>query len=209
MNNFIKSGCDVSELSDAELLALLIHPQSIKKAIELLEMFGNFRGILTAEMVELTAVLSEKNACRLKAGLEIALRLAKPNLSKRVKITSPKEVADLVRVEMSLLDHEQLWVVILNQRNEVLTIDKIYKGGINTIYVRVGELFNKAVKLKAAGMIVVHNHPSGDYSPSPEDIAVTKQLVEAGKLLNISVEDHLIIANNQFCSLRERGLGFH
>ncbi len=194
--------------SDLKLLQLLLHPQDPEKARLLLHEFGSLKRIYQAEISELTAVISVKNALRIKAGFEIGNRLMKPNIEKRTKITRPSEVADLVQLEMSLLDHEELWVLILNTRNEVLKIEKLYKGGVNTIHIRVGEIFSTAIKLKSPSIIVVHNHPSGDFSPSPEDIQITRQLVNAGELLNIKVEDHLIIANNRYCSMRERGLGF-
>ena len=98
--------------------------------------------------------------------------------------------------------------MLLDTRNRVISIPTIYVGSLNTAQVRVGEMFREAIRANCAGMIVVHNHPSGDPTPSPEDVQVTRMIVEAGSLLNIDVLDHLIIGRQRFVSLKERGLGF-
>jgi DNA repair protein RadC len=98
--------------------------------------------------------------------------------------------------------------VLLNSKNVVLGIPEIYIGTISSANVRVGEVFKAALRLNAAAIIVVHNHPTGDPSPSPEDVAVTRQLVQAGKLLGVDVLDHLIIGQGRWISMRERRLGF-
>ena len=103
---------------------------------------------------------------------------------------------------------EHLRTVLLDTRNRVLSVPTIYVGSLNSAQVRVGEVFRHAIRANCASMIVVHNHPSGDPSPSPEDVQVTRLLVEAGSLLNIDVLDHLIIGRQRFVSLKERGLGF-
>ena len=109
---------------------------------------------------------------------------------------------------MSLLPQEHLRTVLLDTRNRVLSIPTVYIGSLNAAQVRVGEMFREAIRANCAAMIVVHNHPSGDPTPSPEDVQVTRMIVEAGSLLNIDVLDHLIIGRQRFVSLKERGLGF-
>jgi DNA repair protein RadC len=109
---------------------------------------------------------------------------------------------------MAHLEQEELWVVLLDTRNRVLGISTIYKGSLNTSVVRIGEVFRPAVEAPAAAVIVAHNHPSGDPAPSPEDVNVTRQMVKAGKLLDIELLDHLIIAAQGYTSLKERGMGF-
>jgi DNA repair protein RadC len=99
--------------------------------------------------------------------------------------------------------------MLLDTRNRVLKIVEVYKGSLDTSLVRVGELFREAIRISAAGIIVAHNHPSGDPSPSPEDLVLTRMVVEAGRLLSISVVDHLVIGRQRFVSLKERGLGFN
>ena len=110
--------------------------------------------------------------------------------------------------EMSLLEQEHLRVVLLDTRNFVQRIVTVYIGSLNSAVVRVGELFRPAVKDNAAALIIAHNHPSGDPSPSPEDIRVTREVVKAGQLLDIQILDHIIIGRGRFVSLKERGLGF-
>jgi len=109
---------------------------------------------------------------------------------------------------MSALEQEELRLLILDTRNRVLATEAVYKGSLNSSQVRIGELFRAAIRRNAAAIIVVHNHPSGDPSPSPEDVAITRALVQAGKLLDIGVLDHLVIAGGRFVSMKERGLGF-
>jgi DNA repair protein RadC len=123
-------------------------------------------------------------------------------------VRSPKDVADLVMWEMGLLQQEVLRTILLNTKNHVIASPVIYQGSLNTSVIRVGELFREAVKHNCAALVVVHNHPSGDPTPSPEDVAVTREIVAAGKLLDIEVLDHLVIGHQRFVSLKERGLGF-
>ena len=109
---------------------------------------------------------------------------------------------------MSALEQEELRVILLDTRNRVLGTVKIYRGSLNSSQVRVGELFRNAVRRNSASIIVVHNHPSGDPTPSPDDIALTRAVVEAGRLLDIEVLDHLVIGRKGWISLKERKLGF-
>jgi len=111
-------------------------------------------------------------------------------------------------LEMAGLEQEHLRTIILDTKNHVLKVHTVYIGSLNTAVVRVGELFREAVRLNSAALIIAHNHPSGDPTPSPEDVQVTRQIVEAGKLLSIDVLDHLVIGQARWVSLKERGLGF-
>jgi DNA repair protein RadC len=126
----------------------------------------------------------------------------------RFIVRSPADVAQLLMAEMAHLEQEHFRVLYLDTRNRLLGSETVYVGSLNASHIRVGEIFRDAVKRNCAAIIVVHNHPSGDPTPSPEDVAVTRQLVEAGKLLDIELLDHLIIGQQRFVSLRERGLGF-
>jgi len=123
-------------------------------------------------------------------------------------INSPADAAALVQYEMSLLEQEYLKVILLDTRNRVLDIVEVYHGSVNSTQVRVGELFKPAIQRMAPAIVAVHNHPSGDPTPSPDDIAVTRGIVQAGKLLSIDLLDHLIIGQGRFVSMKERGLGF-
>ena len=110
--------------------------------------------------------------------------------------------------EMSVLEQEHMRVLLLDTRNRVLAVPTVYQGSLNTSVVRVSEIFRDAIRQNAAAIIVVHNHPSGDPTPSSEDVAVTRSIIIAGKLLDIEVLDHLVIGNQRFVSLKERGLAF-
>ena len=147
-------------------------------------------------------------AAAVAAALELGRRaLLDPGLE-RMQIRSPHDVAALLMLEMGHLEHGVLRTVLLNTKNMVLGMPTIYQGSVNQTSLRVGELFREAVRQNATAMIVVHNHPSGDPTPSPEDVAVTRTLVEAGKLMDIEVLDHLVIGKQRYVSLKERRLGF-
>ena len=98
--------------------------------------------------------------------------------------------------------------MLLDTRNRVQDVITIYRGSVNSSQVRIGEVFKSAIRRNAVNLIVVHNHPSGDPTPSPDDVALTRAIVQAGKLLDVDVLDHLVIGRGRFVSLKERGLGF-
>jgi DNA repair protein RadC len=127
---------------------------------------------------------------------------------KKSQIQSPEDTAEFLQYEMGVLEQEHLRTLPLDTRNRIMQIVEIYRGRLNSSYIRVGKIFREAVRIGAAAIIVAHNHPSGYPTPSPEDVAVTKVIVEAGFLLDIEVLDHLIIGRNCFLSLKARGLGF-
>ncbi|MBV9788954.1 MAG: DNA repair protein RadC [Chloroflexi bacterium] len=202
-------------LSDAELLAILLRTgvtgiNVVELARKLLIEHGGWVGLQRLSFEEMMRIhgLGEAKAAQVKAALEIGRRLLLAQPEQRPQISSPGDVANLLMVEMSHLEQEHLRVVLLNTKNYVLKIPTIYIGSINSSAVRVGELFKEALKVNAASLIVVHNHPSGDPTPSPEDIAVTRQLIEAGELLDVDVLDHLVIGQGRWVSLREKRLGF-
>ena len=126
----------------------------------------------------------------------------------RAQIRSPSDAAQLMMVEMSHLDQEHLRVICLDTKNRVQKIQTVYIGSLNSSMVRVGELFKDAIRLNSAALIVIHNHPSGDPTPSPEDVHVTRQIIDAGKLLDVDILDHLVIGAGRYISMRERGLAF-
>jgi len=122
-------------------------------------------------------------------------------------ITAPADAFAML-ADMGALEAEELRVVLCNTRNRPLHIETVYRGSVNTSLIRVGEVFREAVRRNAAGLLIAHNHPSGDPTPSPEDVAVTRAFVAAGKLLDIEVLDHLVIGAGAFVSMKARGLGF-
>jgi DNA repair protein RadC len=201
-------------LSNAELLAILLRvgvrgENAVQVAQRLLKTFGGIMGLHRAAFDEVCAQygVSTAKAAQIKAALELGNRMKQENIE-RGSIHSPDEAAQLILYEMSALDQEELWVMLLDTRNHFLMNETVYRGSLNSSQVRVGELFKSAVRRNAASIIVAHNHPSGDPTPSPEDIAVTRAIVEAGKLLDIDVLDHLVIGGGNYVSLKERGLGF-
>ena len=129
-------------------------------------------------------------------------------VGERFQIKSPADAAKLMQVEMAHLDQEHLRTICLDTKNRVQRIKTVYVGSVNSALIRVGEVFKEAVKLNSTSIIVVHNHPSGDPTPSPEDVLVTRQIIDAGKLLDVDVLDHLVIGRGRFVSMHERGLAF-
>ena len=126
----------------------------------------------------------------------------------RIQIKTPTDAAALAMVQMSHLDQEELRVIALDTKSRILAFSTVYRGSVNSALIRVGEVFKDALRLNATSIIALHNHPSGDPNPSPEDCLLTRQLVEAGKLLDIDCVDHLVIGHGKFVSMREKGLGF-
>jgi DNA repair protein RadC len=182
----------------------------VRLAERLLARFGGLPGLARSSISELQSIkgIGPAKAIEVKAALELGRRLLASMPEDRPKVTSPGDAANLLMSEMTFLDQEQLRVVLLDTRNRVLSTPTVYVGSLNTSVVRIGELFRPAIRSNAAAVIVAHNHPSGDPAPSPEDINVTRQIVNAGKLLDIEVLDHIIIGRQRFVSLKERGLGF-
>ena len=130
------------------------------------------------------------------------------NPTERPTIHSPADAANILECFIGNLDHEELWVVDLDNRNRVMQLVALYKGSVNSSQVRVAEVFRQAIVDNSPAIIIAHNHPSGDCSPSPDDVAVTRAIFQAGKLLDIDVLDHLVIGKSRYVSLKERGLGF-
>lgn len=202
-------------LSDAELLAILLRVGThgtnvLQLAQQLLAESGGLQGLQRLDFQELCRLhgMGVSKAASIQAALEIGRRLVRSTIEERFPIRSPADVATLLLVEMSHLDQEHLRTILLDTKNRVQQITTVYIGSLNSASVRVGEVFKEAVRRNSAGIIVVHNHPSGEPTPSVEDIEITRQLVSAGRLLDIDVVDHLIIGNGRYVSLRERGLGF-
>lgn len=199
--------CTIVEL----LAALLGGPQPIETADALLAHFnGRLSDLRRAPAQEIADIpgIGQQNAARIKAAVELGLRLTLNTEEDRPKIHSPADAAAMLQYEMSAFEQEHLRVILLDTRNRVIDIVEIYHGSLNSAQVRVAELFKPAIQRLSAAIILVHNHPSGDPTPSPDDVAVTRAVVQAGKLLDIDTLDHLVIGRGRFVSLKERGLGF-
>ena len=202
-------------LNDAELLAILLRvgvpgENAVQVGQRLLNDFGGISGLHRAGYEEVCDQhgIGPAKAAQIKAAIELGRRLTVQAPEERLAIHSPAEAAELVRYEMSALEQEELRVLLLDTRNHVLHIETVYRGSLNSSQIRVGELFRPAIRRNAAALIVIHNHPSGDPTPSSDDAAVTRAIVQAGKLLDIDVLDHLVIGRGRYVSLKERGVGF-
>jgi len=209
------AGLGPQVLSNAELLAILLRvgiegENAVQMGQRLLQDLGGLHGLRRASFLDLSHQrgLGMAKAAQIQAAIELGLRLSVLSPEDRPTISSPADAAALVQYEMSALDQEHLRVINLDTRNRVINVEKLYVGSLNASTVRVGELFRPAIARNAASIIVLHNHPSGDPTPSPEDVALTRSIVQAGKLLDIAVLDHLVIGQGRWVSLKERGLGF-
>ncbi|MGD1020270.1 MAG: DNA repair protein RadC [Verrucomicrobiia bacterium] len=206
-------------LTDAELIAILLRTgmkgtSAVQLAQELLVKFRTLRELASASVEEIAKVkgVGETKAIQLKAAFELARRLSTSSRDKQRIISSPEEAAGYVREEMRMLDREEFHVLLLNTKNGLIKKCPVSRGSLNASIVEPREVFKDAIAASAASMILVHNHPSGDPTPSAEDITVTKRLVNAGELLNILVLDHIILGHRtdgrdqDFASLKELGL---
>lgn len=202
-------------MSQRELIAIILRTGSEKHnalqlADALLQEFGGLNGLARASLPEMMRVhgIGEAKAIEVKAAFELGKRLSLSGQETKPQIKTPADAAQMLMLHMGLLDQEEVRTLLLDTRNRVMASHMIYKGSLNAASMRVSEVFKEAVRSNAAAIIVAHNHPSGDPSPSAEDIAVTKTLQNAGKLLDIELLDHIVIAHNRYVSLKERGLGF-
>ncbi len=203
-------------LSTAELLAIVLRTgfadQSVLNlATSLLARHGGLAGLARLSFAELVREkgIGPAKASELLATFQLAVRLNGLRPEERPFVRSPADVGLLLGGEMALLEQEHLRVVLLNTRNQVLAVSEVYKGNVSSSVVRMAELFREAIRQNAPSIILVHNHPSGDTSPSPDDIAMTKTAIDAGELLNIEVLDHVIIGGGgSHASLKDLGLAF-
>jgi len=202
-------------LSNAEILAILLRvgvqgENAIQVGLRLLGRFGSLMGLQRASYDELQSEfgVGPAKAAQLKAAIELGRRLLIEEFGEMPTINSPKDAADLVMYEMSALSREQLRVMLLNTRNQVLEIKTLYQGSLNSSTVRVGEVFKQAIIKDSAAAIILHNHPSGSPDPSPDDVTLTRALIAAGNILDIQILDHIVIGNGRFVSLKERRLAF-
>ena len=200
-------------LSNGELLAILLgngsrEESALRLADKILIKAEKLRflpGMTLEELQEIKGIGPAK-AVSVKAALELGKRLAKALHSASQSINTPQDVAGLVMEEMRYFSKEYFKVLLLNIKNQVISLEDISIGSLNASIVHPREIFNAPVRKSAASVVLIHNHPSGDPAPSREDIQVTKRLWEAGKLLGINVLDHVIIGDGKFLSFQQEGL---
>ena len=205
----------VAGLSAAELIGLVWGSggrgrSAVDLAHEALEQYDGLTGLARATEPELQALagVGAAKAAQLTAAFELGRRLLADWPSGRWTIRAPRDVADRLVLQMGRLEREELRVVLLNTKNVVLRVSVVYQGNVASSLVRIGELFRDAVRLNASGLILVHNHPSGDPTPSPDDLHLTAEALAAGRLLDIQLLDHLVIGHDAWISLRDRGIAF-
>jgi DNA repair protein RadC len=202
-------------LSAAELIGLVwgsgtAGRSSVDIAADAVTRFEGLTGLARATDVELAAVpgIGRARAAQLVASFELGRRLLADWPAGRWTIRTPSDVADRLILQMGRLEREELRVILLNAKNHVLRVTTAYAGNVSASLVRVGELFRDAVRADAAGIILVHNHPSGDPTPSPDDLHLTAEALAAGRILDIDLLDHLVIGHDAYVSLRDRGVAF-
>jgi len=206
-------------LTEAELVAILLRTgmkgiSVVELSQQILREFGSLEGLARTPLEVIAKIkgVGETKAIQLKAAFELARRLSDSSRGKQRIVSSPEDAAAMMREDMRSLDREEFRVLLLNTKNALIKKCEVSRGSLNASIVEPREVFKDAIAASAASMILVHNHPSGDPTPSSEDIAVTKRLVKAGDLLNIAVLDHIILGHRttkhdqDFVSLKELGL---
>ncbi|MDI3480495.1 MAG: repair protein RadC [Tepidanaerobacteraceae bacterium] len=203
-------------LSDAELLAVLIRTgtaseSALMLAHRILKGNGTKSGlafVADCSIEELSKIrgIGLAKSVQIKAAVELGRRISSYSGRNPVIINTPADVKHLLMEEMRFLEKEHFKVILLNIKNHVISVEEISVGSLNSSIVHPREVFKPAIRRSSASIILVHNHPSGDPTPSREDLAITKRLVDAGKLLGIDVIDHVIIGNGIYISMREKGI---
>ncbi|SFB16210.1 DNA replication and repair protein RadC [Bacillus sp. cl95] len=207
---FIQNGPE--SLSNHELIAILLRTGTKEESVlqlsnRLLSQFEGLRLLKDASLEEITSIngIGMAKAIQILAAVEIGRRVANLSTDDRYVIRSPEDGAKYVMNDMRFLSQEHFVCLYLNTKNQVLHKQTIFIGSLNASIVHPREVFKEAFRRSAASIICLHNHPSGDPSPSREDIEVTKRLAECGKIIGIELLDHLIIGENKFVSLKEKG----
>ena len=202
-------------LNNAELLAILLRTGGNGENVLSLaqRVMAQVEGVAALGRVTLTDLcalkgVGEAKGAQILAGIELGRRIVSALPETRSVIRCSDDIDRLVRADLVDQEQEHLRVVLLNTRHQVMGMRTVYVGSVHSAVVRVSELLRDAVRENCPNLVLVHNHPSGDPSPSPDDVAMTKHVVEAGKLLNIEVLDHVVVARGGYVSLKERGLGF-
>ena len=202
-------------LTAAELVALVWGSgtrgaSAVDLASDALTRHDGLAGLAVASELELEAIpgVGRARAAQLAAAFEIGRRLMSDWPTGRWSVRAPRDVGERLVLQMGRLEREELRVVLLNAKNVVLRVVTVYQGNVSASLVRVGELFRDAIRSSASGIILVHNHPSGDPTPSPDDLHLTAEAIAAGRLLDIDVLDHLVVGHDAFVSLRDRGIAF-
>ncbi|MHC4542895.1 MAG: RadC family protein [Planctomycetota bacterium] len=192
-----------------DLLACLLSTEdALNQAQELLAKFRGLRGMRSASLADLMAIkgIGPAVATRLQAALELGRRCLSEEGERRTQIKCPADLYGLL-VDLGDLAQEEFWVVSLNTKRYVIDFRMLYRGTLNSTFIQPSEVLLTAVRAHGDAFAIVHNHPSGDPTPSPEDVILTDRLRQSGDILGIELVDHIIIGDACFVSLKERGLG--
>jgi len=199
-------------LSNQELLAIILRTGTKQESVlqlsyRIIQYFEGLRLLKDASIEELTSLngVGTAKAVQLIAAMELGRRVSRLQLEERYTIRSPEDGANYVMEDMRFLSQEHFVCLYLNTKNQVLHRQTVFVGSLNASIVHPREVFREAFRRSAASLICFHNHPSGDPTPSREDIEVTKRLAECGKMLGIDMLDHIIIGDQKFISLKEKG----
>lgn len=202
-------------LSSAELVAIIVNTGTAAESVlplsqRILAENGGLSGLMRLEHADLAQIkgIGKAKAAKLKAALEMGRRLTTIIDDDKPQIGSPEDIVRLYGVEMSSLEREELRIVLLNTKHHVVSSFTVATGTVNSANVRMAEVFAPAVKRMAPYIVLVHNHPTGDPTPSSADVRFTQEVVRAGTLLDIGVLDHVIIGQGRHASLKRLGLGF-
>lgn len=192
---------------DDQILALLFGGRAgLPASRRVLDRFGDVASLADAPLTDLVPLVGERRAAAIVGAFELGRRRAATWPDVDWQVRTPADIAERLLPTMEHLDHEELRVVLLNTRNVVIAMRTVYVGNLAGSSVRVGELFREAVRRQAAAQVVIHNHPSGDPAPSAEDLKITGELAEAGRLLDIELLDHLVLGRGRWVSLRALGV---
>lgn len=202
----------VEALSNAELLAIIIRTGNkedtaidlARRILSLDESGITYLSDVSLEELKQVKGIGISKACQILAAIEIGKRLNRIGPHDRIKVTSPAIIADVVMDEMRYLTKEHFRIAILDTKNQILSIENISIGTLNASIVHPRDVFKIAIKRNANSIILIHNHPSGDTTPSNEDINITNRLIDAGNLVGIKVLDHIIIGDNKYLSFKEK-----
>ncbi len=201
-----------SSLTDSELLAILLRvgvegENAVLLAQRIINEFGGLQGLHQARFEDLCAVkgVGRAKAAQIKAAIALGYRLSLEERQPEPVFSKPQDVFERMGHDLSIKGQEELWVLALSTRNRLIRQQLLYIGTVNQSSVRLAEVFEVAIRFQATSLILVHNHPSGDPRPSDEDIRFTEQLVKAGRLMDIGVLDHIIIARDGYKSIRQEG----
>ena len=204
-----------SSLTNSELIAILLRTGGrgesvLSLAVRLLSECSGLRGLLQASVAEICALkgVNEAKAAQVVAALELGRRAASVAPEERALVRTPEDIYNLVGAELAHLAQERLCVVLLSTKQEVLRVRHVYQGTVNSASVRIAEVLRPAIKENCPNFVVAHNHPSGDPTPSQDDIRITQRLVASAAIMDIDLQDHLVIGTRGFVSMKQHGLGF-